>query len=270
MQLFKLAKLASWLAMVALMFAFPLFSHAQGTATALAGKVVQVIQVGDETLVQLDTTGDGIADALLKLDHNDQVFGPQGQPLTGDQLQVGMDLTVSPATLDENGGYYEIAKDGTSANQQPALSGTVTEVSQDDSGREVYVLLDTDGDGVGDVRVKLESGDTVLGPDGQPIDLSQLTPGSVITVAAYRYDSENGVFEAESAQNDAKSSSDNAMSEEDAQGDQGSDDSQDDASGDGQDDDATDDQGDDSNSGDHGSGQDDNGDDGEDDDGEDD
>lgn len=257
----RLFKLFSGLAMVALMFAFPLISHAQGTTTTLVAKVVQVIHVGDDVFVQLDTNGDGNADALLKLDPDDQVFGPQGQPLTRDQLQVGMDLTVSLAKLDEETGYYEISNDGSSSNSQPALSGTVTEVIQDDSG-EVYALLDTDGDGVGDVRVKLEAEDTVLGPDGQPINLSQIALGSVITVAAYHYNSEDDVFE-------GKTDEDNSQDVA------GTDDSQSDSSGDGQDHDATDDQDNDSNSSNDGSDQDDgsnddNGDDGEDDDGEDD
>ncbi|HED03848.1 MAG TPA: hypothetical protein ENI60_03665 [Candidatus Fraserbacteria bacterium] len=206
----QLVRVAVAVAILAL--ALPLAAQAQVSTTILMGTVMQVTQVGNERFVQLDTNGNGQSDLLLQLNPGDTVLNAQGQPVAADQLQVGGYITVPTAQIDSHKGYYEIPESqgsaaggsGTTAAAQVPLSGTVVQVSR--QGNELVVSLDTNGDGTADIQIKLQAGDAVLGPNGQPVALSDIAVGSQISTPYYSYDASSGTFEAHSAAEQASSS----------------------------------------------------------------
>lgn len=191
------------------------FAQGQSTVTVLMGTVLQIIQAGDDLFLKLDINNDGSSDALLKLGLNDTVSNAQGQKIKASDISEGMVISAA-ATQDSNGYYEPIESRASTTTSQTALSGTVIQVYQ--LGDTVIAELDTDGDGISDLKVRLEDRDTVLDENGNSVALDSLMAGSQITIPAYRYDNENDAFDAEKSSETSDSSIDDSNNNTDETG----------------------------------------------------
>jgi len=196
---------------LALMLVLPVVANAQATATTtLIGTVLQTIPVGSDTFVQLDTNGDGVADVMLKLGSTDTVLDGKGQPVAASQVAAGASITVPTATKQARFGYFEVPDANTTSNAtttapQTALGGTVVQTLK--VGNDLIVFLDTNGDGVGDLELKLQPSDTILDANGQPLAVGSIQAGTQLSVPFYRYNSSNDVFEGKSETQNAQEES---------------------------------------------------------------
>lgn len=160
----------------------------------VSGTVVQISWLGEDLFAQLDLNGDGQGDAWAKIGPDTQISDTQGTTLSREVITVGVIITLTDYKQDH--GYYEaerIIVDGqNSGSGQGAATATIQgKVIQAFSfGDDLFVGLDTGGDGRSDTRVKVVHHAIIADPGGQRLAEDAIQPGVQLTLISYKRDSE--------------------------------------------------------------------------------
>jgi len=187
------------LLLTALLLSFSPAVWADGEKSALpvnpvSGTVVQISWLGEDLFAQLDLNGNGQGDAWAKIGPETKISDPQGTALSREAITVGVIITLTDYKQEH--GYYEakrIIVDGqNSGSGQGAATATIQgEVIQAFSfGDDLFVGLDTGGDGQSDTRVKVVHHAIIADPAGKRLAENAIQSGVKLTLISYKRDSE--------------------------------------------------------------------------------
>lgn len=149
----------------------------------ISGRVVEISLVGD-LFLHLDTDGDGIGDIWAKIEDDSELVDVNGQPVSPSQITVGTLLLLTRYKFEET--YYEIIRAVVGEGElsgSGTLSGRIALAFA--FGENTFVELDTDGDGRGDLPLKVKQSGLITDAQGRALGAEGLQSGVLLRLISY-------------------------------------------------------------------------------------
>lgn len=157
---------------------------------ALSGRIVDTFPFGENVYVNLDTDGDGLGDLAVKVKRSGLMTDASGRAMSSDALQPGVRLQVISFTLDADGFFVTWhvivgAAEDAATSPLPLVAGTLVE--RHTLGGAVFVRLDNDGDGLGELPVRLSAETQLSDTSGKALTLEDAQLGVRLEVLRYTF-----------------------------------------------------------------------------------
>jgi len=154
----------------------------------ISGRVVEISQV-EELFLHLDTDGDGQGDIWAKIENDSTLVDVDGQPLSPSDIALGTLVLLTSYKFE--GKFYEIIQAVVGEGElsgNGALSGHIVDTFP--FGENVYVNLDTDSDGLGDLAVKVKRTGLMTDASGRATSSDTLQPGVRLQIISFALDAD--------------------------------------------------------------------------------